>query len=170
MENSADAIFIIDQDGKYTYTNKAVTTMLGFTFQEMIEKEIADLVPGENKDENLKRFKNLKKDGNLHTEFSLLKKDGSTIPIDLNAVVMSGGQIYGSCRDITERLKIEKELSKYRTNLEDLIMERTLELINAKELAEKATIAKSRFLSNMSHEIRTPLNAVLGFSCGIPLF
>jgi PAS domain S-box-containing protein len=40
----------------------------------------------------------------------------------------------------------------------------TFELTTTKAAAEKASLAKSDFLSKMSHELRTPLNAILGFA------
>jgi len=110
MENSADAIFITDKQGKYIYTNKEVTRMLGFTSEEMKSKTIIDLTPKNETEKYLKLFMEVLNEGKVFTEIELLKKDGSFISTDLNSVLLPGGQIYGSCRDITERKNAEESL------------------------------------------------------------
>ncbi len=60
-----------------------------------------------------------------------------------------------------------KEIEKAHSDIEEknqILKEKNVELVEAKEKAESASKAKQKFLSNMSHEIRTPLNAVIGLS------
>jgi signal transduction histidine kinase len=57
-----------------------------------------------------------------------------------------------------------EELELHRNQLEQLIKERTADLVAAKEKAEQSDKLKSAFLANFSHEIRTPMNAIMGFS------
>ena len=145
-ENSADAIFITDKKGKYIYVNKQAVDLLGYSKEELLKFKLADIISKNRIKEYFQMFRQLFIIGSSYTEIELVKKNGSFVNTDLNAVLLPNGWLYGSCRDISKRKQLENEL------------------INAKEKAEESDRLKTAFLNNVSHEIRTPMNAIVGFS------
>jgi signal transduction histidine kinase/CheY-like chemotaxis protein len=67
----------------------------------------------------------------------------------------------------TNRIELERRVAERTAELSEEIAVRKQtehELERARDNAEEANRAKSRFLASMSHELRTPLNAVIGYS------
>jgi PAS domain S-box-containing protein len=98
-------------------------------------------------------------------ELTYIRKDGSRFPAVVSVTALRDEQdaIIGYLligTDNTARKQVEAE----RTQLDQALQDRNVELESARLIADKANLAKSDFLSSMSHELRTPLNAILGFT------
>lgn len=150
FENVHGILCILDPYGNILDINKAGLEASGFSKEEMSESTLYDLVDPEKK-ANIKRYLNtLQVHGKASGEMTIIRKDGSKaiwlFMSSLEEDFDGNKQIIANCVDITQRKKLDQEL------------------LNAKEAAEEAYLAKSEFVANMSHEIRTPLNGIIGFT------
>jgi PAS domain S-box-containing protein len=143
----------LDAEGRFVRINDTHLTWLGYRREEIVNKmRFVDLLTPSSQNLFWREFPKFKAKGSVSDlEFEMVRRDGSTLPVLLNAsAVLDQDGHYWSSRstlhDITDRKRAEEALRQ------------------AKEAAEETTRIKSEFLANMSHELRTPLNAIIGFS------
>lgn len=165
-----DSVISTDLDGIIQSWNRGAERLFGFTETEMLGKHISSVYPEDEYDTLLNKvILPLQEKGNHDFEPVMMRKSGEKFiaHLSLSLLYDEHGQpdgMIGYAMDISDRKKIERELEEYQADLENLVDERTKELLYAKEDAEHANQLKSSFLSRMSHELRTPMNAIIGFS------
>ncbi len=150
---SLDGIIVINAAGNVVEFSESAEKIFGYKRADILGQQMADLiVPERYRDAHNNGMKRMRETGQSkilgqRIEIEAMRADGTEFMSELaisRSSSESGNIFIAYIRDISERIAAQKDL------------------VAAKEAAEAANEAKSRFLATMSHEIRTPFNAVLG--------
>ncbi len=136
--------------GQFAHVNDEVCRQLGYRAEELLQRTVADINPHFNLADYAAALQAIRAaGGNMRFTTEHQRKDGSRFPVEVSTYLYSTPEqdwLIAFHQDISHAKAAENAL------------------IEAKQAAEAANIAKSAFLANMSHEIRTPMNAILGMA------
>jgi PAS domain S-box-containing protein len=150
--DTQEAIFITDEQSKIMRVNLAFQRLTGYSAQEAYGMSSAELiVPSSPEHEPGQSWQDLLDAHPYAGESRVQPKSAAAFPVRL---IIS--EILGEKGDVTHRVAHFSDITEQK--------EYEKKLTKARQDAEYANRAKTRFLASMSHEIRTPLNAVINLN------
>lgn len=130
LDGVADAILVLDEDGRYIDANPAAEELFGYSREELRGMCAADLAPihRPTAHRTFKEFVESHDAGEWWGEWSARRRDGRVIPLEGRSSIVrlpdGSNVVIGSNRDITERKRAEDAIrateARYRTLIENI--------------------------------------------------
>jgi len=157
LDNSADAIGIVDHKGRFIRWNKRAEELFGYSFQELKGKSAFELYADQEKLEDM--LLELRKHGCVRDyEIEIRRKDGRILPFEMSISLLrdSGAKIGSVCvaRDLSQIKQVQDKLRRTNERLEQLVQERTAELTRANKKLEETNTALNVLLEKKEENKR----------------
>jgi PAS domain S-box-containing protein len=110
IEHAPDAIFISDQQGVYLDVNASACQLLGYERDALIGKQTTDLIPAEDLPRFITAKEQLLAGQSQVEEWTLIHKNGTLIPVEVSAKILSDGRWQAFIRNISDRKQTEVAL------------------------------------------------------------
>jgi len=125
LQTAMDGYWAVDLQGRIKDTNEISCKTLGYSRDELLNMNIADIVSAVTKDEIKTHFEKILKKGEDRFESKLRRKNGQIIKVELSAKMRpTQNLIVAFFHDITKRKQAEETLRKsealYRNLVEEL--------------------------------------------------
>ncbi|MBN1150414.1 response regulator [candidate division WOR-3 bacterium] len=120
LNNLKDLICIIDFEGKIIKANTELIKKLGFSEKKLLTMKVHQIYPKNQRKLSEKIFKKMISENGRIWRLSLMAKNGSYIPVETSVKkgIWQGKQVlFSLSRDISERLKSEKEIKREHDQL-----------------------------------------------------
>ncbi len=121
IRNISDAVYWVAMDGRFLDCNAAACTMLGYDREELLALSVTDIDPEFATEDSTAHLEQLRRVGSLKLVRSHRAKDGRVVVVEINSNYLAcQGEEYicAIARDITERVRVDRELSFFRTLIE----------------------------------------------------
>lgn len=135
--------YFVNQNGKIVFANKAFCDIHGYKPGEVIGKPYIDFISAESKEEVKRLYEGrVANEGQAQDLYMYyrLHKNGSSLPTEnkVKLIVYQGNKaVAGICRDITERMEMEKRMRE-----------------------SESLVHIGQLTTSLAHEIRNPLSSV----------
>jgi PAS domain S-box-containing protein len=173
VENASDIIYTLDLEGGFTSSNPAVSRVYGYSLEEILQLNLADIVDPEYLPLAQERIRENPESGH-HTEpYQLLthSKDDNPVWLEVSTrlVFRDGhpGGVEGIARDITDRKRAEEDLKDSVERLQRTLEQTVYALATAVEKRDPYTAGHQQRVADLASAVAAELNLSEHRSTGV---